>query len=67
MLGCVNALPGSLEYAVLYTTVLKFLEKDPFQEIAFAVLTGSDNNCYDNSRPSLLLYMWNETLVSVLK
>lgn len=62
IVGCVNALPGSLDYAVLYTASLRFLERDPFQEVAFAVLTGLNTRCFDAASPSLTLHMWNETL-----
>lgn len=59
----VNALPGSEAYGVLYTTALRFLEKDPFQEVAFAVWTHSDATISQDDLPALELHLWNETWV----
>lgn len=58
ILAELNASPGSLDYAVFYSIALRFLEKDPYREIAFAVITNS------NVTPTLKICMWNETLVN---
>lgn len=54
----VNPLPGSLDYAVAYTTALKYLEKDPYQSLSFYVQPQARE-----LEPSLSLHMWNETLI----
>lgn len=53
----VNTSPGSLDFAVLYTTALKYLEKDPLQSISFYV------HPTPTPEPLLYLHLWNETLV----
>ncbi|CAG9856574.1 unnamed protein product [Phyllotreta striolata] len=52
-----NASPGSRDFAVLYTAALKYLEKDPQYRIAFYVSPAKV------SKPSMRLFLWNETLV----
>ncbi|KAJ8965120.1 hypothetical protein NQ314_004345 [Rhamnusium bicolor] len=52
-----NTSPGSIDFAVLYTTALKYLEKDPLQSISFYV------HPQPVSEPSLHLHLWNETLI----
>ncbi|XP_018323145.1 thioredoxin domain-containing protein 11 isoform X2 [Agrilus planipennis] len=63
VLGSVNALPGSRDFAVLYSTILRYASQDVTQNMAFAVLTipakDQNGNPY---KPSIFLYMWNETL-----
>lgn len=56
----INALPGSLDYAVFYSTALRYLEKDPFQEVVFAV-----NTDHSNGAQKLSLYIWNNTMVRI--
>lgn len=58
ILAEVNGSPGSFDYAVFYSVALRFLEKDPLREVAFAILTEP------NLDPSLYIHMWNETLVN---
>lgn len=63
VVGCVDAKPGSIDYAVFYNTALRFLEKDPVQETVFAIISDLNNEyCIENS-PSMALHMWNETLL----
>lgn len=55
-------------YQALYTAALRALEKDPFQEVAFAVATSRAaclrlGNSPELPLPLLRLYLWNETLV----
>lgn len=57
----VNGSPGSHDYAVYYSAALRFLEKDPFREIAFALITTTQ------TQPLLNIHMWNETLAGNLQ
>lgn len=44
-------------------TALKFLERDPFNEIGFTIVTGqSTENFGVLQTPTIRAYMWNETL-----
>ncbi|KAG5891308.1 hypothetical protein JTB14_002869 [Gonioctena quinquepunctata] len=52
-----DASPGSLAFAVVYTAALRYLERDPQHRITFYVKPSAVSN------PSLHLYLWNETLV----
>lgn len=52
-----NTSPGSMDFAVLYTAALRYLEKDPQYRITFYVTPSN------TSVPSLQLFMWNETLI----
>ncbi|KAF5283521.1 hypothetical protein FQA39_LY17336 [Lamprigera yunnana] len=61
--GCVDVSPGSYDFLVFYNTALRFLEKDPLQEIIFALIT--DSQYCNGNVPSLGLHMWNETLLYV--
>lgn len=50
-------------YKSFYHAALKFLEKDPFNEIGFAVVTGETSLAFGvETVPSIRAYMWNETL-----
>jgi hypothetical protein len=55
----INVLPGSYEYAVFYSTALRFLERDPFRDAIFAVLPQKQD-----LEPSIHLHVWNGTIVS---
>lgn len=59
----INARLGSGAYGILYTTALRFLEKDPFQDIAFALWTHSEITIIQEDLPALELHLWNETWV----
>ncbi|KAF5280834.1 hypothetical protein FQR65_LT14941 [Abscondita terminalis] len=61
VLACLDVSPGSSSFGVFYTTAIRFLEKDPLQEVAFAIITDY-LSCSGNT-PSLSLHMWNETLL----
>ncbi|XP_050498799.1 thioredoxin domain-containing protein 11 isoform X3 [Diabrotica virgifera virgifera] len=52
-----NVSPGSLDFAVYYTTALRYLEKDPQYRVTFYITPSNVTT------PSLSLYMWNETLL----
>ncbi|CAG9812911.1 unnamed protein product [Phaedon cochleariae] len=49
--------PGSLDFAVFYSTALKYLEKDPQYCISFYVKPVVI------AKPALYLHLWNETLI----
>ncbi|XP_055546730.1 thioredoxin domain-containing protein 11 [Wyeomyia smithii] len=54
---------NSKQYSRLYQTSLKWLEKDPFQEVAFGVVTGESANAFGvEETPAARLYLWNETI-----
>lgn len=53
------------QYNRFYQTSLKWLEKDPFQEVAFGVVTGESSSAFGVEEvPAIRLYLWNETIVS---
>ena len=58
----VNSLPGSRDYATFYNTALRYLEKDPFQEVAFTVNTHIPKT--DSKKISM--YLWNGTIVCII-
>lgn len=50
-------------YRSFYRSSLKFLEKDNFKEVGFAVVTGETALAFGvDYTPSIRAYMWNETL-----
>nr|CAD7396586.1 unnamed protein product [Timema cristinae] len=51
-------------YHTFYTTSLKLLEKDPYREIGFGVITNVKvaNELGIHLAPTIRLYLWNETL-----
>uniref|UniRef100_A0A182PLS0 Thioredoxin domain-containing protein n=1 Tax=Anopheles epiroticus TaxID=199890 RepID=A0A182PLS0_9DIPT len=50
-------------YQRYYQASLKWLEKDPFQEVSFGVVTGQSSNLFGVEMvPSIRLYLWNETI-----
>lgn len=52
-------------YQRYYQASLKWLEKDPFQEVSFGVVTGESAQLFGVEMvPSIRLYLWNETIVS---
>lgn len=63
VVGEVTASPGSRDYSVFYNTALRFIEKDPVQNIAFSVKTVPMSADY---RPRLRIYMWNDTVVCII-
>uniref|UniRef100_A0A8D8BVJ9 Thioredoxin domain-containing protein 11 n=1 Tax=Culex pipiens TaxID=7175 RepID=A0A8D8BVJ9_CULPI len=51
------------QYSRFYQTALKWLEKDPFQEVAFGVVTGESVDAFGVEEvPTIQLYLWNETI-----
>lgn len=51
------------KYRVYQRTALKFLERDPFDEVGFSIVTGeSTANFGVLQTPTIRAYMWNETL-----
>lgn len=55
---------GGPGYYTFYSAALKFLERDPYREIGFAVVTdiGTAKKMMVDDIPTVRLYMWNETL-----
>uniref|UniRef100_A0A182YDT8 Thioredoxin domain-containing protein n=1 Tax=Anopheles stephensi TaxID=30069 RepID=A0A182YDT8_ANOST len=50
-------------YQRYYQASLKWLEKDPFQEVSFGVVTGQSSKLFGvDTVPSIRLYLWNETI-----
>ncbi|XP_058120089.1 uncharacterized protein LOC131286458 [Anopheles ziemanni] len=50
-------------YQRYYQASLKWLEKDPFQELSFGVVTGQSSKMFGiETVPSIRLYLWNETI-----
>ncbi|XP_065088854.1 thioredoxin domain-containing protein 11-like [Ochlerotatus camptorhynchus] len=51
------------QYNRFYQTSLKWLEKDPFQEVAFGAVTGESSSAFGVEEvPAIRLYLWNETI-----
>lgn len=51
------------QYKSFYHAALKFLEKDPFNEVGYAVVTGESALSFGiDSIPTIRAYLWNETL-----
>lgn len=52
------------QYSRFYQTSVKWLEKDPLQEVAFGVVTGESSKAFGvEELPAIRLYLWNETIV----
>lgn len=57
--------PGYKEF---YKTAIRALERDPNRDTAFAVVTDqrtASKEFYIDYVPSIVLYLWNESLVSL--
>lgn len=51
------------QYNTFYKTSMKWLERDPFQEIGFGVVTGESADTFGVAEhPIMRLYLWNETI-----
>ncbi|XP_058818717.1 thioredoxin domain-containing protein 11 [Topomyia yanbarensis] len=51
------------QYSRFYQTSMKWLEKDPFQEVAFGVVTGESSIAFGvDEVPAIRLHLWNETI-----
>lgn len=59
---------GGRTYETFYTTAIKWLERDPFQSVAFAVVTGAATQHFGvvDTRPLLRVYQWNGTVEHAL-
>lgn len=58
-----NLPTDNLFYKVYLHTAVKWLEKDPYQEVAFAIVTGESIRSFGvEKHPSLRLFLWNDTL-----
>lgn len=55
------------QYKSFYQTAFKWLERDPFQEVGFGVVTGETAAAFGVELvPSIRMYLWNETLVTII-
>lgn len=55
-------------FQIFFQTSVKFLERDPVRDMLFAVVTGDSAKAFGvDTVPSVRLYQWNETLVSIKK
>lgn len=63
VVGFVDMESDNRNYRSFHRAALKFLEKDNFKEVGFAVVTGETALAFgvDNT-PVIRAYMWNETL-----
>lgn len=54
----------AMQYREFYRAAIKWLEKDPFQEVTWAVVTGDSCVTFgvEHTVPSVRMYLWNETL-----
>lgn len=52
------------DYAAYYSTAIKWLEQDPFQTVAFAIVTGASAVAFDvhQNAPLVRTYLWNGTM-----
>lgn len=63
IVGFIDLEAHPLHYRSFYRSALKFLEKDPFNEIGFAVVTGETALSFGvDTVPAIRAYLWNETL-----
>lgn len=59
----VNMEASNAFYNIYLHTAIKWLERDPYRDVAFAVVTGESIKRFGIDRePSLRLYLWNDTL-----
>lgn len=61
----INTHPG--HYRVFYQTAIKWLEKDPHQNVGFAIVTGDSGKIFGVDRPLVRTYLWNGTMVGLCK
>lgn len=59
---------GGVAYRTLYEAALKIIELDMTREVSFAVVTSRQtaDEMFVSSTPTFRMYLWNETLVSLL-
>lgn len=52
------------DYAAFYSTAIKWLEQDPFQTVAFGIVTGASAFDFDvqQNAPVVRVYLWNGTM-----
>lgn len=59
----VNMQASNSFYNIFLQTAMKWLERDPHRDVAFAVVTGESMEGFDVYRePTLRLYLWNDTI-----
>ena len=53
----------SKQYSSFYRAALKFIEKDPFNEVGFGIVVGQTGIEFGVDHvPAIRAYLWNETL-----
>uniref|UniRef100_A0A182W6F2 Thioredoxin domain-containing protein n=1 Tax=Anopheles minimus TaxID=112268 RepID=A0A182W6F2_9DIPT len=63
LVAFIDVAKDSKLYQRYYQASLKWLEKDPFQEVSFGVVTGQSSKLFGvETVPSIRLYLWNETI-----
>lgn len=60
----VNAQPNN--YRAFYQTAVKWLEKDPYQNVGFALVTGASASNFGVENPIIRTYLWNGTMVNII-
>lgn len=61
----VDVLVNRSHYSNFYKTAVKWIEKDPNQEVVFGVVTGDAMRQFGvEESPIVRMYLWNDTLVS---
>ena len=64
----VDLLMNRSHYSNFYKTSVKWIERDPNQEVVFGVVTGDARRNFgiEANIPVIRMYLWNDTVVSVL-
>ena len=65
VVGFVDMKYHARDYKSFYNAALKFIEKDPFNEVGFAVVVGESSEKFGvdvSQLPICRMFLWNETL-----
>lgn len=64
VLAFVDLQTNRSQYQVFFQAAVKWLERDPYQEIVFGVVTGESARLFGvtDQLPAIRMYAWNETL-----
>lgn len=63
VVGFIDMKKNLNEYYTFYQTAIKWLERDPYQEITFGIVTGDSFKLFGvDYQPSMRMYLWNETI-----
>jgi len=62
----INLAENKQNYKDYNNIAIKWIEKDPYQELVFAIVTGETSKLFGvNELPTLRMYLWNTTLVNI--